>query len=87
MHRADILARIDPPAPEEVMAKTIEMQTFQRRRREQGSAAGGMPPPASDTLMLMAELEKAHVRQRRALESGALPRPVGGCAPPPRACR
>jgi hypothetical protein len=35
VQRADILSRINPPAPEEVLAREMEMRAFHRRRKEQ----------------------------------------------------
>ena len=64
VRRADLLARLNPPAPEEILAREMELRAFQRKAAEQaasGSLVSSLPPVSKETLVLMQELEKAKV--------------------------
>ena len=61
--RADLLASIEPPAPEEVRAKEMQIHAFNAKKATEPAAASRyyVAPPSKETLILIEELEKAHV--------------------------
>lgn len=68
--RADLLASIEPPAPEELLAKEMELRAFNERKQKQQEQDGAsasryyVAPPSRETLILIEELEKAHVLEQ-----------------------
>ena len=62
VHRADILSRLDPPGPEELIARQMEQREWARQREADladDGVANETHPPSGEALVLMAELEKA----------------------------
>ena len=67
VYRADLLSRIQPLAPEEAIAREMEMAEWQQRKAQQPAGAtdaAATLPPSKETLILLSELEQAGVLER-----------------------
>ena len=64
VHRADILSRLTPAAPEEILAQQMERRDYQRKIEAAPAGVCDTVPPSADALALMEELEHVDVLER-----------------------